>query len=572
MGVRDWEVGRSEGRPVMGRIRVATSPGLKGSPRPTGPSLQEILKNRSNEGKQMTTIAVGASSASMDDWDAIDWRRVASEVERLQMRIAKAVREKRWGKVKALQWLLTHSFYAKLWAVRRVVTNRGKRTPGIDGIVWRSPRQKLAAVRSIRRKGYRPLPLRRLYIPKKNSGKKRPLSIPTMTDRAQQALYLLALNPVAETLADPNSYGFRLRRSVADALEQCFIALAGKNSAQDIFEGDIEACFDRFDHPWLLAHIPMDTSILQRWLKAGYMEDGSFYPTLAGTPQGGIISPAIANMVLDGLERVAKDAVPPHSKVHVVRYADDFIITGGSKELLESRVIPAIKDFLAERGLRLSSEKSKIARIEDGFDFLGANVRKYKGKLLIKPSKDNLRSFTRKLREFVRGHRGISTVEMIRALNRKIQGWTSQNRQLVASDTFHKMDSSLFKCLWKWAKRRHPNKGSKWVKAKYFRTQGSRNWIFSAPLPSKDPQRLLFPEATKVYLDLVSAGKVSIRRHVKVRGSANPFDPDYTDYFCQRRRRQHRNRSSGRPPLSTTRIPQAPKGHSDQRVEVTLGL
>ena len=197
----------------------------------------------------MTTTPVGAPSASMETWDAMDWRRVASEVERLQMRIAKAVREKRWGKVKALQWLLAHSFYAKLWAVRRVVTNRGKRTPGIDGIVWRSPRQKLAAARSIRRKGYRPLPLRRLYIPKKNSGKKRPLSIPTMTDRAQQALYLLALNPVAETLADPNSYGFRLRCSVADALEQCFIVLAQKDSAQDIFEGDIEACFDRFDHP-----------------------------------------------------------------------------------------------------------------------------------------------------------------------------------------------------------------------------------------------------------------------------------------------------------------------------------
>jgi len=499
------------------------------------------------------TTSVGAPSASMDDWDAIDWRLVGNEVERLQMRIAKAVRERRWGKVKALQWLLTHSFFAKLWAVRRVVTNRGKRTPGVDGVVWKTPRQKLAAVRSMRRKGYRPMPLRRIYIPKKNSDKKRPLSIPTMSDRAQQALYLLALSPVAETLADPNSYGFRLGRSIADALGQCFILLARKSSAQWIFEGDIEACFDRFDHPWLLAHIPMDTSILQRWLGAGYIEDATFHPTQEGTPQGGIISPVIANLALDGLERVAKDAAPPRSKVNFVRYADDFIITGDSKEILEDKIIPAVTSFLAERGLRLSTKKSKITRIEDGFDFLGANVRKYGGKLLIKPSKDNFRSFMRNLREFVRGHRAITTVELIRALNRKIQGWTTQNRHLVASRTFAKMDYLLFGSLWLWAKRRHNSKGRKWVKAKYFRAQANRQWIFSALLPSKDPQRLLFPEDSKVYLDLVSASKVPIRRHVKVRGQANLFDPEYADYFRQRRIRQRQARSSGSAPLTVDR-------------------
>jgi RNA-directed DNA polymerase len=498
----------------------------------------------------MTTTPVGAPSASMESWEAIDWRRVASEVERLQMRIAKAVREKRWGKVKALQWLLTHSFFAKLWAVRRVVSNRGKRTPGVDGVVWKTPRQKLAAARSIRRKGYRPLPLRRIYIPKKNSGKKRPLSIPTMGDRAQQALYLLALNPVAETLADPNSYGFRLRRSIADALEQCFIVLSRKSSAQWILEGDIEACFDRFSHPWLLAHIPTDTSILKRWLGAGYIEDATFHPTHEGTPQGGIISPVIANLALDGLERVAKEAAPPRSKVNVIRYADDFIITACSKELLEEKIRPAVTSFLAERGLRLSATKTKISRIEDGFDFLGANVRKYKGKLLIKPSKDNFRSFMRKLSEFARSHRAIPTVEMIRALNQKILGWTSQNRHLVASRTFAKLDYLLFRTLWQWAKRRHNNKGSKWVKAKYFRAQGNRNWIFSAPLPNKDPQRLL-PGSPKVFLDLVSASKVPIRRHIKVRGHANPFDPGQADYFRRRRKRQLRNRSRGPSPLPT---------------------
>ena len=287
--MRAWEVGRSECRAVMVRIRVGTSPGTKVSKRPTGLTSQESMWNRYDEERQMTTAAkpvIGASS-KVANWDAIKWRTIEQQVKRLQMRIAKAARERRWGKVSSLQWLLTHAFSAKLLAVRRVTRNPGRKTAGVDGIVWKTAAQKLNAARSLQRRGYCPKPLRRIYIPKK-SGKLRPLGIPTMYDRAQQALHLLGLEPVAETLADPNAYGFRPKRSTADAIEQCFMVLCRKQSAQWILEGDIKACFDRISHPWLQDHIPMDKTILKKWLAAGYMEEGVVYPTEAGTPQGGL--------------------------------------------------------------------------------------------------------------------------------------------------------------------------------------------------------------------------------------------------------------------------------------------
>ena len=223
----------------------------------------------------------GGPGAPIDDarqWHAIDWQRAQHEVRRLQMRIAKAVKEGKPGKVKALQWLVTHSFYAKLLAVKRVTSNKGRKTPGVDGVLWKGARAKMKAARSLKRHGYKPLPLRRIYIPKKNRGK-RPLSIPTMYDRAMQALYKLALAPVAETTADPNSYGFREGRRCADAIAQCFNALAKPNSATWVLEGDIKGCFDNISFQWMLDNIPVDREILRKWLKAGYVEDGISYPT-----------------------------------------------------------------------------------------------------------------------------------------------------------------------------------------------------------------------------------------------------------------------------------------------------
>jgi len=210
-------------------------------------------------------ISTGASPAKSINWNAINWQKVIEIVRRLQMRIAKAIREGKRGKVKALQRLLTHSFYAKLLAVKRVTENSGRKTPGVDGIIWKNSQERMQAAQTLKQRGYQPQPLRRIYIPKKNSATKhRPLGIPTMKDRAMQALYLLALEPIAETQADKNSYGFRVKRSCADAMEQCFKALAKKSSAQWILEGDIKSCFDKISHLWLQENILMDRNILHK--------------------------------------------------------------------------------------------------------------------------------------------------------------------------------------------------------------------------------------------------------------------------------------------------------------------
>jgi RNA-directed DNA polymerase len=409
----------------------------------------------------------GAPSTSDNNWKAINWQKVHREVRRLQTRIAKAVSEGRHGKVKTLQWLLTRSFSGKALAVKRVVSNRGRKTPGVDGAIWYTPKQRMTAVQNLRRRGYQARPLRRVYIPKKN-GKMRPLGIPTMRDRAMQALYALALQPVAETTGDPNSYGFRLYRSCADAIHQCYIGLAKRYSAQWILEGDIKACFDEISHEWLMENILMDRFILRQWLNAGYFEGGNLYPTKAGTPQGGIISPLLANMTLNGLEMAVKAVTPYRTKVNVIRYADDFVITGKTKELLEETIRPAVEKFLRPRGLTLSPEKTRITRIEDGFDFLGQHPRKYNGKFLTKPARSNYRTILTRIRETIRKFSAQKAGDMIRALNPIIQGWSNYHRNIAAKATFAALDSQIYRYLKDWARRRHPHKGRRWLTQKYW--------------------------------------------------------------------------------------------------------
>jgi RNA-directed DNA polymerase len=233
------------------------------------------------------TIKAGAASLTGIDWNAINWQKVYHEVRRLQARIVKATKEGRWNKVKVLQHLLTHSFSGKILAIKRVTENQGKRTPGVDKELWDTHHKKEKAIVALKQRGYKPKPLRRLYILKKN-GKKRPLGIPTMKDRAMQSLYLLALEPIAENAADPNSYGFRTCRSTADAIAGCFDALSRENCAEWILEGDIRSCFDHISHDWMLNNIPTDKKILKKWLKAGYMEKQYLFPTESGTPQGAL--------------------------------------------------------------------------------------------------------------------------------------------------------------------------------------------------------------------------------------------------------------------------------------------
>ena len=306
-----------------------------------------------------------ASSARVK-WDSLDWELIKTKVKQLQMRIAKAIREGKYRKAKSLQWLLTHSYHAKLMAVRRVTQNRGSKTPGIDKIVWKTPTQKLNAVTQLNRRGYKTLPLRRIYIPKNGDKQKlRPISIPPMKCRAMQALHLLALEPIAETIVDKNSYGFRPNRSCADAIEQCFITLAKKSSAQWVLEGDIKSCFNTISHRWLYDNIPMDKIILKQWLESGYIEDQQLKATLEGVGQGSVISPTLLNLTLRGLEAAIIAATKPKDKVHIVFYADDFVVTGATREILEVTVKPLIINFLKERGLELSEEKTLITHINN---------------------------------------------------------------------------------------------------------------------------------------------------------------------------------------------------------------
>ncbi|ECG0110500.1 hypothetical protein DDQ45_24330 [Salmonella enterica] len=230
----------------------------------------------------------GAPSAS-SQWSSINWHQVEEDVFRFQMRIARAVKAQRWNKVRVLQRLLTRSHQEKLLAVKRVTSNRGRNTPGIDGTRWINPQQKWHAAMSLSCRGYRAQPLRRIHIPKK-SGKTRPLGIPTMKDRAMQALYLMALEPLSEITADHHSYGFRPKRSAADAIERCFVVLAQRSSAQWILEGDIKGCFDNISHDWMLRHLCVERKILVQWLEAGFLEKGQLFSTVAGTPQGGLCS------------------------------------------------------------------------------------------------------------------------------------------------------------------------------------------------------------------------------------------------------------------------------------------
>lgn len=481
---------------------------------------------------QMTVtrqLNAGAPAAhAKDAWSMLDWSVIYANVHRLQMRIAKAYREKKYGKAKALQWLLTHSCYAKLLAVKRVVSNRGAKTPGVDKVIWTTPNQKMQAATNLKRRGYQPLPLRRIYIPKKQKGKLRPLSIPAMSCRAQQALHLLSLEPIAETIADRHSYGFRPKRSAADAISQCRLALQRRTASQYILEADIKSCFDNISKSWLLQNTPMDKLMLKKWLDAGYIENKEWFPTENGAPQGGLISPSLLIVTLRGLEDAVMQRVSNNrkDKIHFSIYADDFIITGATKEILENKVKPAVANFLRERGLTLSEEKTKITHIDDGFDFLGFNARKYRGKLIIKPSKNSVKSLLADIRSTIKSNGTAKTENLIHVLNNKLRGWSNYHRHMCAKKTFGTIGHCIFKALWRWAIRRHPNKDRYWIKRKYFRTTPTRNWIFSTKTRNRDDEI--------INLDLFDIGLVKIKRHVQIRADATPYDPLFTEYFQKR--------------------------------------
>ncbi|WP_342265212.1 group II intron reverse transcriptase/maturase [Cardinium endosymbiont of Philonthus spinipes] len=475
---------------------------------------------------------VSAPTDNPSAWNQLPWKKCQKVVMRLQRRIVKAVQKGRWGKVKVLQHLLTRSFSGKALAVKRVTENQGKRTSGVDRQLWSTDKTKFQGIKQLKQRGYKPSPLKRIYISKTN-GKRRPLGIPTMKDRAMQALYLFALEPIAETTSDRHSYGFRPKRSCADAIKASHILLAADKHPQWILEGDIKGCFDNINHQWLIKHIPMEKRMLTSWLKAGYIESKKLYHTTAGTPQGGIISPVLANLTLDGLEKLLEERfgkigstkrVKIRSGVNIIRYADDFIISGNTREVLENEVKPLLESFLSERGLTLSEEKTKITHINTGFDFLGCNVRKYNKKLIIKPSKEGIKNMLKKARTSIKTNIANTQAIMIKLLNPLLRGWGNYYRHVCAKQAFRKIDHEIMQSLWKWAKRRHPCKGLRWIKHRYFKVRGLRQWVFASSIAGNHLKEIR----------LLKLSDIPIRRHVKIRADANPLDIRWKKYFEER--------------------------------------
>jgi RNA-directed DNA polymerase len=468
-------------------------------------------------------------------WKSIPWKAIEKRVDKLQSRITRATMEGKKGLAKKLQYLLTDSFFAKLLAVKKVTTNKGRNTPGIDKRLWSTPASKLKGALSLKRKGYKASPLRRTYIEKKGKKKKRPLGIPTMYDRSMQALHAMALDPISEATADKVSFGFRKKRSIHDAATHIFRYLWFKNSAQWILEGDIKGCFDNINHQWMLNNTPMDKRILKQFLKAGFIHQKQLFQTKAGTPQGGIVSPILANMTLDGIEGKIKEKYWTNTKgtidrdynkhkVNYTRYADDFIVTAESKDiLLDIKLI--IEEHLKQRGLTLSEEKTLITHIQQGFDFLGWNFRKHKDTLIVKPSKASLKNIQDKIRSTIKSYRTAEQENLIRKLNPIITGWANNHKRVAAKEAFAKLDNTVFRSLWNWAKRRHSNKSMQWIKDRYWKKTGNRNWIFN-----HDKSTLKLATDTK------------ITRHRLIKFDANPYlHTDKLYYIAREKQRKKWN-------------------------------
>lgn len=509
-----------------------------------------MSKSETRNGENKSTVRIDSEL----EWNSINWKQIEITVARLQARIVKAQREGKYSKVKSLSRILTRSFAAKALAVKKVSSNIGSKTPGIDGIIWNTAESKAQAVQNLTQNQYRAKPLKRKYIQKQDSDKMRPLGIPTMADRAMQALYQTALSPIAETIADDNSYGFRPKRCCQDAIDQIAGLMSRQTRPHWILEGDIKGCFDNISHEWIIANVPVEKKILRQWLKCGYIDKKRLFPTTAGTPQGGIISPTIANIVLDGIETMlnqrykkrtkakGKDIWKSPSKeenhhVNFIRYADDFIVTADSKELIENEIKPLIRGFLEDRGLQLSENKTLTTHIEEGFDFLGFNIRTYKGKLVIKPAKERVKRFKQKISEIISAYYGTNAEKLIDKLNPILIGWANYYRYVSSSKTFKQTSDWLWSKLWHWANRRHPKKNKKWVKEKYFTKIEGRDWIFYVKTETG---------TNKTLFEIAS---VKILRHLKIRKNANPFAKEDSAYFTERSKNGTIARKSKQPEI-----------------------
>jgi RNA-directed DNA polymerase len=489
-------------------------------------------------------------------WDALPWRQVEADVFKLQRRIYQASARGDKKKVRSLQKLLLNNRAAKLLAVRRVTQdNRGKNTAGVDGISFLAPEQRLPLADNLK-VGDKASPVRRVLIPKPGSDELRPLGIPTIHDRALQTLVKLALEPEWEARFEPNSYGFRPGRSCWDAIEAIFRSVSTK--AKYVLDADIAKCFDRINHEALLKKVnagPAVTRQLRAWLKAGVLDGETLFPSEEGTPQGGTISPLLANIALHGLESLIERRFPTRyaaargkGKSHtvvasyapqVVRYADDFVVLHADEAVVRE-CQGVIAEWLKEMGLELKPSKTRIGHTHQavdgvaGFDFLGFTIRQFPAgktkcshntrneplgfKTIIKPSKKAVNRHVASLREAIDRLKNAPQEALIGALNPVIRGWSRYFSTGASKVTLHKLDHVLTQMLLHWAYRRHPNKSRGWIVRKYWRIEEGEGWSFRPA--SRD-------------LTLCRHTDVPIQRHVKVQASRSPFDGDWV-YWCSR--------------------------------------
>jgi RNA-directed DNA polymerase len=463
-------------------------------------------------------------------WEHIHWGHVAKNVRRIQERIYRATQRQEWKKVRSLQKLLVRATSNKLLAIRRVTQeNQGRHTPGVDGVVYDTPEARMALSReNLSLKGYRPRPVRRTHIPK-DEGKQRPLGIPTIKDRIMQAIVKAVLEPEWEARFEANSYGFRPGRNCMDAITQIHTTLNQEGCSSWILDADISGCFDNIAHKPLLARIPVFDTVVRRWLKAGVVELGRHVNTEMGTPQGGVISPLLANIALDGMERLfgceTPDGrpIPPAKRkgkskgISLIRYADDFVVVAPTREALETYVIPRLKQFLAERGLALNEAKTRIVHRSEGFNFLGFTIRRFGRTLLTRPQKERVQRHLRSIKRILDANKQVTIEQIVKMLNPVIRGWANYYRHSAAKRTYDYVAHRYWQMLWQWAKRRHPNKPSKWVKRRYFKKVWTRDWVFGT-----------------AYATLLNPAATPITRYVKVSGCNSPYDPTLRDYWAER--------------------------------------